>query len=357
MLCSAVLLLAMTASPDLGSIQAEIERNWGDGKPARELRAKCQINVQVEIEDEALGDWYFPNMTSLSSGKTIHQTDWVEDIARKGDKHYFHFRFVPPDGVPNPGLTRTSAFNGNGSWVYTPEIQLANLHSGDDPTAQLTQDYFGDMIGFPGRPVAPTRTVAGDPKEVYQLDRLIPSGFYALSGEEAVEGEACVVLDRPGRDRVWLARDKGWAIARREWRWTEGGPLKRRIINRDFRPLAGGAWLPHSATMEIYGMPRTRPNQRVGMLRAKVLEAEANVPDLLFDPYFPDGTSVHDLGTGEMYLKGGLPKPARDQMLARLATYRPEFRPRPWYRSSWLLGLGAVALVVTAVVLWRRRSR
>ena len=358
MVASLALLLATVLAPDLKSIQREIDRSWGEGKPARALRTKCEIELDVDVEDEVFGDLYFPNSTLLPSGKTVHWSRWVEEIARKRDKQYEYFRFIPSGSAePPPGLEAKSAFNGSGSWAYKHGIQRADVHSGDHPTTRLNLDYYGGMIGFPGKLLTPSRGVPGTSEETYQLDRLIPSGLYSLAGEETVDGEACVILERPGRDRVWLARDKGWAIARREWRWSDGGPLKRRIANRDFRPLTGGAWLPYSATMEIFGTPETRPGKRVGRLRATVVEAEADVPDSLFEPNFPDGTSVNDLGRGNQYIQGGLSRPARNEVLGRLAEYRSEFRPAPWWQSRWLLGLGVVALLIPGIFFWRRRFR
>lgn len=79
-------------------------------------------------------------------------------------------------------------------------------------------------------------------------------------------------------------------MVRREWRWTIGGPLNRRIHNRDMREIADGVWIPFQAEAEIYGHPGSRPGQRVGLLNASVVHAEADVPDDRFEPRFVNGT-------------------------------------------------------------------
>ena len=123
----------------------------------------------------------------------------------------------------------------------------------------------------------------------------------------------------------------------------EGGPLKRRIRNRDFRELAPGTWLPYQSEMEIYGHPATLPGSRVGTLTAKVESAEVDVPDRIFEADLPKGTLVRVNATGERYAFG-MEKEALDKAILAAGGFSPAYRPVAWWRGRW----ATVALVVAA---------
>jgi hypothetical protein len=172
--------------------------------------------------------------------------------------------------------------------------------------------------------------MAGDSEEPFQLDGLIPTGLYRLAGvTESIAGEECVLLERRGLDRLWLARNKAWAIVRREWNWTIGGSLKRRVDNRDFREIAPGLWLPWSGSMEVFGHPATRPNQRVGTLRVSVIEAEAGLSDGRFELDVPKGTEILDVSTGDV-TRFGLEGEELEKALIKASAFRPTFRSTRW---------------------------
>jgi len=197
------------------------------------------------------------------------------------------------------------------------------------------------------------RTTAGDLGEPYRLDRLGATGAYSVVAREGLDGRPCVVLARPGLDRLWLAEDRGWAIVRREWCWTVGGPIKRRIANADFREVAPGAWIPHRATMEIFGHPSTRPGRRVAVLDATVLEAEADVPDDRFEPHFPPGTEVDDVETGARS-PFGQEIASLDPAVAAAARFGPAFHEVPWWHRGWARLLGSTLAIIAGSWFLRR---
>jgi hypothetical protein len=346
-----VLALCWTGTIDVDAIERDLARTWREGSPARSLRVRCLFELSVEQSNEALGDRYFPN-TIFLDGKgraarqwTGNQTKWWEDVAVRRARYRHLIEFVPPKGQEASRSPRTDRFfNGTNSWHHNLTQHEATQFLGSDRTTRLALGYYLDMIGFPCDPLGKERTTAGDSGEPYRLDALIPSGKYQLDGEEAVDGLACVILSRPGLDKLWLAKDHGWAIVRREWRWSVDGPLKRRIDNRDFREVAPGAWLPFKATMEIYGHPTTRPDRRVGVLRASVDHTEADIPDSWFEPDFPKGTPVTDVETGDR-MPFGIELTSVDVAVSRSQRFGPAFHPQPWWTRPWAWGTGIAVLL------------
>ena len=105
--------------------------------------------------------------------------------------------------------------------------------------------------------------------------------------------------------------------------------------------------------MEIYGHPTTRPGQRVGWLKATVLDADADVPDDWFEPHFPKGTIVDDRATGERY-PFGVELNTLDKAVIRASGLGPMFRPVPLWQQpvSWVVGALAVFVAVVAGRFW-----
>ncbi len=368
MLCATSLVatacLASSSMDELQTIGREIAGVWGEGTPARNLRVRCRFDLKIEHNDEALGDRDFPNPL-IEEGKGPRrksrarpQTAWSEDVARSGQKYRNDYEFFPPDTGETPrGWKIQNFYNGTNSWHYDGIKGWALQYQGAAITTRPRLGYYLDMIGFPSDPIGKERTTAGGSGEPYQLDQLISSGKYGIDGEEVIDGLNCVILARPGFDRLWLAKDRGWAIARREWRWSAGGPIKRRFVNRDFRTITPGAWVPFEASMEIYGHPTTRPGQRVGVLKAAVQEVEADVPDDWFEPHFPIGTMVDDRATGSRY-PFGKEIESLDGAVVRASRYGPMFHPEPWWQRpvSWGI-VGAAMLCVTAAARsWNARK-
>jgi hypothetical protein len=344
--------LAGMLTADLDSIGRDITEAWREDGPAGNLRVRCRFELKVERLDDALSDRYFANVlvpadkSPRSRYRVGPQTKWVEDVATRGRKYRNDHEFFDADsGETHRGWKVQKFFNGTNSWRYDCIKSMALQYPGAALTTRLTLGYYQDMIGFPGSPLEKERTTAGGTGEPYRLDKLIPSGKYRIDGGEVVDGLDCVVLTRPGLDRLWLARDRGWSIVRREWRWSLGGPLKRRVNNRDFHEIARGAWIPFEAVMEIYGHPGTRPGRRVGLLRATVLLAEADVPDDWFEPHFPKGAVVDDLETGDRY-PFGMELQSLDEAVVRASSFGPMFRPVPWWRRPAWWGVGGAALLL-----------
>ncbi len=350
------ILVGLGAVPSLGEVGRALEAAWGVSTPGGRFRSMCLITIQHEVSDPALGDSFFPNGSFGSKIKL--QTKWIEEIARDRKKFYCYTFFWTGDdrGEIPRGSESTTFSDGTTSWNYMPWSRSAERYPEVSPTTRVTQDYFGDMVGLPSDPPDPSRTVGGDIGEPFALTKLVPSGKYEVRDGGEVDGIACVLLERPGLDRVWLAPGKGWSVVRREWNWTVGGPLKRVIRNTEIKPVAGKVWMPSSCEMEIYGTPGTNPGRRVAVLRAVVREIEVDVPGTWFEPRFPKGTRVIDLGTGETYAYG-MKKESLDGAIERIEQLKPMFRPMPWWRRGWVWGVVGVVVAGIVGTWWVRRAR
>jgi hypothetical protein len=350
-----LLTVATWSVPPIEEIGRQIREAWREGAPAANLRVIARFELVVEQPDEALGDAYFPNRstpvgTRTTQRRSAPQPLWFEDASTKGKKHRNDVHFPIGDAqaeLPPPqGLDLVKVFDGQDSWSFLRPSRNVERIPGDSPMVGSGLGYYRDMIGLPLKPIG-SRATAGDSTEPYRLDELIPSGKYAVEGEAVVEGEPCVVLARPGIDRLWIAKDRGWAIVRREWYWSAGGPLKRRFVNRDFREVAPGVWIPYVASMEIHG----KAGAKVGTLKATVLDAVADVPDDWFKPDFPKGTRINDRETGEVTIFGE-PPPSPEEA-ARLGI-GPMFYPPPWWQRPLTLWPGGVALALLVIAGVRR---
>ena len=126
--------------------------------------------------------------------------------------------------------------------------------------------------------------------------------------QEQVDGHWCHVLERPGRDRIWVDPSIGFAVRRRE----KYEPRSRQIVARyelsEYRETEKGIWLPWKIRRTLFnsGQDSDSPGEMVAT--AVVEKVVANhVPDSLFRFTPPPGTLTQDRDTLEMsQTPGGL---------------------------------------------------
>lgn len=313
---------------------------------------QCTFDLDVLQWDKATDGKYLP-IEDLT-GKIQNIKHWEEMVARKGKKFRYDSVLSPPPGRSRPDTWVTSRFsNGRRYWDYMSDNGVANEFEDFDQRAMPPSDFYGDMIGFPLRTLARgARTVAGDSKEPFELDQLIPTGKYEVIGEERIGDDACIVLSRPELDRLWLSPTKGWAIVKREWSWGLGGPLKRRITNRDFRSTALEVWFPFKSDMEFFGHPSTRPNQLIAILHATISDVKIQIDDDWFEPFFPKGTKVSNVTTRTIY-RWNMAKEDLDAMVGRASQLKAfssgPLQPTPRRMLPYIIA-GSVMLVLIVVL-------
>jgi hypothetical protein len=355
-------------SPDpatLSKILATRKAVYCESCPAGRLKVFANFQLEVEQANPALGSDYFP-MSDLT-GKLINMSRWREETFRSGRRFKERVVSYVPERFrgPVPGTyDLTICYNGVHSWRYRPSDRVSEQFNGVTKATQIIQDYYGDMIGsmIPVVSATMSRTVPTPSDSAYDIDQVIASNLYEVVGKESVAGEICTIIERPGTDRIWLADEKNYLVVKREWRWTPGGHLKRRILNSQFRTIGGGAWLPFAGRMEIFSHPSTPPERRVGVLTAVVEAADTNFPDSEFEPGFLKGTFVFDAETGTKSVAGYTDaelaveeaKGMLKKVKGRKSVDALAFQAEPWWRRNWLELLGASAILVISVLAYLR---
>jgi len=245
---------------ELSQIRATRKTVYCESCPAGRLKIFANFKLTVEQNNPATGGDFFP--ISDLTGKFTNLSYWREETWRSGRNYRVRVVSPVPEGFAGakPGNYDTTLWHdGESSWKYRPISSKAEKIKGIDRSSQVTQDYYGDLIGsvIPSDAGLLKRTLQSSSELVYDLDQLLSEDRYSVIGEEKIAGEKCTIIDRPGLDRIWLAEEKNCPVVMREWRWAANGPLKRRIINSDFRHLGEGVWLPFAGRMEIFSHPST----------------------------------------------------------------------------------------------------
>jgi hypothetical protein len=219
-------------------------------------------------------------------------------------------RAAPRKLALDPDVTR--AFNGRTLWQKKVGGAGADAYltwpvKTDASWFQATGYLAGVGLHVPdptsGRDVASSQAI-------FQLAEWIKDPSYDLEPKtEVVDGSTCVILAgslnsllRPSlvagklTDRIWLDRDHGYVVRRREM--ARDGRVTWRWINTNLKEVEPGVWLPCSLRSERY------PIEPVAGLEGKAATVETievrelsvnRVPDSLFDMTPREGDRVEDL--------------------------------------------------------------
>ncbi len=178
---------------------------------------------------------------------------------------------------------------------------------------------------------------------------------YRVASElETVDGKPCVVLERPGVDKIWVDSSIGWRWRKRE-RYYDKQRLDLSFHNRDFREVAPSIWLPFHCSLRMAVPPGHEPaNEFFLEKESKVLSVRVN--DLTgadFHVEIPVGVVVSNTESGKSHALGGS---FNDSIESLAQVARGETR----WRRRWIgyLTVGVVSLLVVFVGVrwWRQRA-
>jgi hypothetical protein len=152
--------------------------------------------------------------------------------------------------------------------------------------------------------------LAGKTHAMFQVAEWVKDRSYELEEKtEVVDASSCVILSgslnsllQPGviagrlTDRIWLDRDHGLALRRREF--SHDGRITMRWENAGLKEVATGVWLPTRAWHEVFAddCPPEWQGKPVLTEEIRVQKIEINqVADALFDMTPQKEDQIEDL--------------------------------------------------------------
>jgi hypothetical protein len=214
-----------------------------------------------------------------------------------------------------------------------------------------------------------------DLKAVFRADsytetnwRLLPRGIEAHGNEfvvrpnsELIDGFSCLVLERAGKDIIWVDPEHGFSVRRRQY-FQSPGSLLFEAHHWGFEERTPGIWLPGKESTDIYNLDRDPPQYRgkIKYVRTNtLLEYRSNdVPDSLFEIPKPKKGYVTDYIRGMDYVRF---PPSLEPFNAAVRYGKDDMRLNHQAVHSWLewfimvgTPLGMVLLVAQVWLEWRR---
>jgi hypothetical protein len=206
----------------------------------------------------------------------------------------------------------------------------------------------------------------------FSLVPALQSDQYSVGlSDVEINGIRCVLLERAGLDKLWLAPDLGYAVVQREWNWGHGEPLMMRYVNSDFKQVVDGIWLPMTAQRQAFADP-ARYSNSVGALHfintCKVVEMHGNdVPDELFTIRpIPGSTAIDNTKTTAFgrpvyisYVIGDTPEQTQENLERRVAERRKlslaALKFWEWSAGDWF-AFGNL-LLIGSLIVYARNTR
>ncbi|MBI3462686.1 MAG: hypothetical protein HY000_06435 [Planctomycetes bacterium] len=294
---------------------------------------------------------------------------WDESLLIKGagdQKGYLRQRFYQRHlGVRGEmlggGEERRWEFATDGKLVNNLQGQMGEIHDRNAFPALVSfsgfqhESYF-KMLYYPLEP-ASIKEAQERPDVIEWLPYALTKGGYrVLAVQDQVDGTACVMVERPGEDKLWIDPSHGFAVRKREMTWGPklGGAVRKRLTMRNLQEVAPGLWLPFLCIVEGFHKPEERLEPVRQELSVSRIEFDAEVPDSRYQIAFPVGSRVYDgrtkrwsrvLPDGEEPLDNAI-------TMAKEQTRRRSPRWLPWA----VAGVAALVLVMAAIARARKNA-
>jgi hypothetical protein len=253
-----------------------------------------------------------PALVRENQKKLIEQYERAIALA-KAQKARGH---APRPGDPDlrPLLERdvTRAFNGHTLWMRRPrsvKVIDYQIWPAASEANWFQVSAYQSAVGL-HVPDPTAMAMARKVQAMFQVAEWVKDHSYQLEDKtEVVDGSTCVILRgslnsllQPAlllgnlTDRIWLDRDRGLALRRREF--SRDGRIGMRWENSELRELAPGLWLPGHCRHEIFAedAPPEWKGKPVMTEEIRVQKIEINhVSDDLFDMTPKKGDRIEDL--------------------------------------------------------------
>lgn len=203
-----------------------------------------------------------------------------------------------------------------------------------------------------------------NPPVKFSLPDALNNGEYrVVANYERIGDHNCVALEYPGRDKLWLDVDRGYALVQREWNWNGTTALMVRYRNSDFQQEMETLWLPRRVVKESFARPTGEAQAAAQRTRIDTCIADRievnSVDAALFSISFPPDTAVHDASRLPKsdkghpvveYQVGATPEETQQRLDGALANAKG----RNSSTSTLLIVLNIVVLIALVALIIRR---
>ncbi|WP_437192867.1 hypothetical protein [Planctomicrobium sp. SH527] len=186
-------------------------------------------------------------------------------------------------------------------------INGKNLVIGGEPTSELyqwwlyTDNLFLDVYQFLPASAKSHKFKSFSLPFLPKAIGDAPSDYH-VAGREVVDDVICLVIERPGVDKIWLDPEKGFALRKREIFFDKSRPrqtLDRVVLNQDFIEAKPGCWMPQTQVVDFYPDPLYEAEDVWGKLTCRwTIKTDRiefdKIDDSLFTIEAPPETHVSD---------------------------------------------------------------
>jgi hypothetical protein len=128
---------------------------------------------------------------------------------------------------------------------------------------------------------------------------------YIFRDSETIDGRQCWVIEWPEHDKMWIDPECGWAIRKRVHWYQREKVREWELVNRDFKEIKPGLWLPMTQVETRFGYVSSHPKEKWDKPfyrnTYKVADLALEVPTERFNFSPPVGAFVTDFARNEQY--------------------------------------------------------
>jgi hypothetical protein len=207
----------------------------------------------------------------------------------------------------------TRGFNGRTLWMRRPvseKVGSLQVWAAGSKANWFQVDAYSSAVGLFMPDPTMSDPIVGKAQSMFRLADWVKDRSYTVEDKtEVIEGATCVVLKgslnsllQPSllvgdlSDRVWLDRDHGLALRKREM--SRDGQVFNRWVNSEFREVEPGLWLATRCRHDQFSAdaPAEFKGKPVVTEEIRIHSVEVNhVPDDRFDMVTKPGDQVEDL--------------------------------------------------------------
>lgn len=176
---------------------------------------------------------------------------------------------------------------------------------------------------------------------VLPLDVLQSSDCHLLENPEEMSGEDCVVFEKRGVERLWIATNKSLCLMRWDIRDSHSKKMIKRILTDKIEQVAPGLWLPVEFRFQFFRRDGSGTSQDVieEENKIRILRCVLNndVPDSIFVPVHAPGSLRYEDNQHFTQVSGG-----GEDLLSNMVSFMTQYAhlpTRPTSRSHLLLYL------------------